>query len=55
MEIYRTLYPERFMADALELETLASHLHKRYGIDAATFWRDDITLGEIYEQTHRVA
>jgi hypothetical protein len=55
MEIYRMLYPDKFMADALELETLASHLRKRYGVDAAKFWREDITLGEIYEQTHRVA
>jgi hypothetical protein len=55
MEIYRALYPDKGMPDALELETLASRLQQRYGIDAAKFWRDDLTLGEIYEQTRRAA
>jgi hypothetical protein len=54
MEVYRTLYPDRFMADALELETLASLLRKKYGIDAATFWREDITLGEVFTHTRVV-
>ena len=54
MEIYHTLYPDRFMADALELETLASLLRKKYGIDAATFWREDITLGEVFTHTRVV-
>jgi hypothetical protein len=43
MDVYRTLYPDRFMADALELETLASLLRERYGIDAAAFWREEYT------------
>ena len=54
MDVYRTLYPDRFMADALELETLASLLRKKYGIDAATFWREDITLGEVFTHTRVV-
>lgn len=53
MEIYRALYPER-MADAMELETLASLLQKRYGIDAANFWKEDITLGEIFKHIRAV-
>jgi hypothetical protein len=54
LEVYRALYPDRFMADSMELETLNSRLHKRYAIDMRSFWREDITLGELYTQT-RVA
>jgi propanediol dehydratase small subunit len=48
VEIYRGLYPDKDMADCLELETLALLLRKRYGINAASFWRSDITLGELF-------
>ena len=48
MDVYRALYPDRFMADALELETLELQLREKYGKDAASFWREDITLGEIF-------
>jgi len=54
LEIYRTLYPHRFMADALELEALDALLRKRYGIYAATFWKEDITLGEVFMHTRVV-
>ena len=51
-----TLYPPGTLADNLELETLALKLEKRYGIDFQAFWREDITLGELYEQARaRVA
>jgi propanediol dehydratase small subunit len=50
VEIHRGLYPDRFMADGLELETLVLRLRKRYGIDAASFWSEDITLGELFTQ-----
>ena len=53
MDVYRALYPSGSAADSLELETLCRLLEKRYGIDFATSWRPDITLGEIYEQTHQ--
>ena len=51
LEVYRALYPDRFMADALELETLESRLRQRYGIDMESFWREDITLGEVFSFT----
>src|SRR5215472_14991934 len=54
MEVYRALYPPGSEVDSLELETLCKKLRKRYGIDFATSWRQDITLGEIYERTHQV-
>ena len=55
MEIYRTVYPPGSAADCMELEFLCKMVKKRYGIDLAASWREDITLGEIYERTHRVA
>jgi propanediol dehydratase small subunit len=51
VEIYRGLYPDKFMADCLELETLVLCLRKRYGINADSFWREDITLGELFART----
>ena len=55
MEVYRTVYPSNdHGADSMELEFLCKMVEKRYGVDLAISWREDITLGEIYEQTHRV-
>lgn len=54
MDVYRTIYPIRGTPDGMELETLGLSLEKRYGMDFLTIWREDITLGEIYEQTHPV-
>jgi hypothetical protein len=34
--------------DDMELETFVRFLKKRYGVDALGFWREDITLGELY-------
>ncbi len=55
MDVYRAVYPIRGTpADGMELETLGLSLEKWYGIDFLALWREDITLGEIYEQTHPV-
>jgi hypothetical protein len=40
------------MPDALELETLESRFLQRYGVDMRGFWREDITLGEVYSYTN---
>ena len=48
VEVYRTLYPDRLMADAMELETFELRLRRRYGVDMRGFWREDITLGEVF-------
>jgi propanediol dehydratase small subunit len=55
MEIYRTVYPPGDDVDNMELEFLYKKVKKRYGIDLAALWREDVTLGEIYKQTHRTA
>ncbi len=35
----------------MEFEALVSGLKKRYGLDFASMWREDITLGELYALT----
>jgi propanediol dehydratase small subunit len=50
MDVYRTLYPDRLMADGMELESLTRDLERRYRINASNFWRDDITLGELFSK-----
>jgi hypothetical protein len=52
MDVYRTLYPVHGTPDGMELESLVRDLQKRYGVDMVGSWREDITLGEIYERTH---
>lgn len=48
LEIYHELYPYKWQADALEFETLAEDLNKKYGIEFEGIWHDDLTLGELY-------
>jgi len=55
MDIYRALYPEKFMADSMELEKFRKAIKKRYGVDFLHIWRQDITLGEIFERVQRPA
>ena len=51
LDVYRAEYPPGSLADNMELEMLGLSLEKRYGIDLNTIWREDITLGELYEHT----
>lgn len=46
--IYRSLYPHKWMPDALELETLAKAIHSKYGIQFANVWNERLTLGELF-------
>ena len=48
MEIYRELYPSKWMPDALEFETLAEDLEKEYGILFKDIWHEELSLGEIF-------
>lgn len=54
MDVYRTVYPIRGTPDGMELESLGLSMEKRYGMDFLALWREDITLGEIYERAHPV-
>jgi hypothetical protein len=49
MEIYHLRYPSSFSPDSMELETLAKMTRKRYGLDLASGWSPETTLGEIFE------
>jgi hypothetical protein len=51
MDVYRAEYPSGSLADCMELETLGLSLEERYGIDFTALWRDDITLGELFEHS----
>ena len=54
MDVYHTLYSHKPFADGMELETLVRDLQKRYQVDIVGLWREDITLGELYDKTHVV-
>ena len=49
LEIYRELYPWKWLPDALEVETLAEEFEKRYGVKFTTIWHENLTLGELYD------
>ena len=51
MDIYHALYPPGCWADCMDLKDLAGSLETRYRIDVCALWRDDITLGQLYEYT----
>jgi propanediol dehydratase small subunit len=51
LDIYRTRYPSNFSPDSLELESLLAAAKKRYG--RVPVWHENITLGELFEQTRR--
>jgi|SRR5579859_3886028 len=48
MEIYRAQYPEKGLADAMELEFLARDMQEKYKVDLTAFWNDDITLADLF-------
>jgi hypothetical protein len=52
-EIYRDLYPNRWVADALELETLTDDLNKKHGIALSEIWSEKLTLGEVFAYVQR--
>lgn len=52
-EIYRDLYPHRWIADALELETFTDDLCAKYGVSLGEIWHDKLTLGEIFACVRR--
>jgi hypothetical protein len=55
MQIYRTDNPPGSLTDNLELETLGLSLEERYGIDFTAAWREDLTLGQLFEDIKKRA
>ena len=49
LQIYRAIYPSAWEPDALELETLERSLKNRYGIALAEIWRDNLSLGQLFQ------
>ena len=48
LAIYRALYPTQWMADALEIETLAGDIEREYCVDFMAIWHEELTLGELF-------
>jgi propanediol dehydratase small subunit len=53
MDVYRAYYPPGSLADSMELETFCLTLEERYGICLDATWREDITLGELFERIQK--
>ncbi|MCE2570051.1 hypothetical protein [Motilimonas eburnea] len=51
LDIYRALYPKKWMPDSLEIETLAEDMAVKYQVKLEGIWYDDLTLGELYLAT----
>lgn len=48
LAIYRALYPRQWTPDALELETLAKDVEKRYGLELCHVWNERLSLGQLF-------
>lgn len=48
LDLYHAIYPIEAMPDGCELESLVQSFKRIYGHDLLPFWRDDLTLRDIY-------
>jgi len=48
LSIYRALYPSKWMADAMEFETLAHDLRAKFGVALDDIWDERMTLGGLF-------
>ena len=59
LTVYRALYPRGDGIDALELETLATKIERKYGFSFNKVWNEELTFGQLFlaaqTQTHRRA
>ena len=46
--VYRSIYPNRWTPDSLELETLVHDIKKEYAINLEDYWNENLTLGELF-------
>jgi propanediol dehydratase small subunit len=49
LKIYRAIYLRNSEVDALEFETLSQLFERRYRVSLEGAWRDDLTLGQLFE------
>src|SRR4051794_33765723 len=53
-DIYQARNPPEYgLPDSLAIEDFAERLAEAYQLELPSFWRDDLTLGEIFDLTHR--
>jgi hypothetical protein len=48
LAVYRTLYPKLGGMDALEMETFANYIQRRYQIKFADIWSEKLTFGQLF-------
>jgi hypothetical protein len=53
MEIYNTLYSTEGEPDGMELEDLVETVRHEYGFNLVSVWREEMTLGDIFDFTRR--
>lgn len=53
LQIYRALYPSEWQPDAFEVETLAGEFESKYGVNFGSIWREDLSLGELFEHSRK--
>jgi hypothetical protein len=54
MDLYHVLNPPNWSAgDNMELESLLEDFQRRYHVDLAPLWREDLTLADIFAHTSR--
>ena len=49
LKIYRAIYPKDTGMDGCEFESLSQLFEKRYRVSLKGAWRDDLTLGQLFE------
>ena len=50
LDIYKALYPAKWMADSLEVETLAEDIEREYNINFTNIWHENLTLGDLFSK-----
>lgn len=49
MDLYRALNPSNWsIGDNMELETLIDDFKEHYHVDLVPYWREDLTLGDLF-------
>ncbi len=52
LAIYRARYPHKWLPDALELETLAMAVERKYRVSFTEVWSEHLSLGELFAHVH---
>jgi hypothetical protein len=50
LDIYKALYPAKWMADSLEVETLSEDIEREYNVNFASIWHENLTLGDLFSK-----